>query len=31
MSTSSGLAPGSAVTVIGSRAMPQIGQLPGPV
>ena len=30
MSASSGLGPLSAVTVSGSSAMPQIGQLPGP-
>jgi hypothetical protein len=30
MSTSSGLGPLSAVTSSGSRAMPQIGQVPGP-
>ena len=31
MSASSGLASGSALTVSGSSAMPQIGQLPGPI
>ena len=30
MSASSGLGPLSAVTVTGSRAIPQIGQVPGP-
>jgi hypothetical protein len=29
MSTSSGLGPSSSTTVVGSRAMPQIGQSPG--
>jgi len=31
MSTSSGLGPSSRLAVRGSRAMPQIGQIPGPL
>jgi hypothetical protein len=31
MSTSSGLGPSSSVDISGSSAMPQIGQLPGPI